>query len=448
MPKIAGGGQYITFFVDPVSTSALAFVSTLHIALALLRKERLPPRRSARALLIPSFALAASPWLLPTPAGLVLGIAAHLAWFVACEKWIPAAAGAVSPRAQTAAPLRTAESGFVTTAVLAVADETPDIRTFRLARPAGFDFRAGQFLSLRIEAGGKSLVRCYTISSPPDWPRHLEISVKRQGRVSAALHDSLRPGGRLSIRGPGGHFVYPAGDGRPIVLVGGGVGVTPLMSMLRHAVLRESSRPVTLVYSARTEDDFAFREELGEIARRNPRVRVVLAATRGARSPEVFPGRIDGKLLQSVVAEPLESLYFVCGPAPMIDSLRPTLDRMGVPGPRVHVEAFEAAVAWASASASGRGCAVRAAAGGPFRMQLTRTAQVVVVDPGQTLLDAAEQAGANIDFSCRSGVCGTCRTRLVRGEVDDEGTLDRSERDEGWILPCVALARGDCEIDA
>jgi ferredoxin-NADP reductase len=226
------------------------------------------------------------------------------------------------------------------------------------------------------------------------------------------------------------------------------------MSMLRHAISREPSRSVTLIYSVRTEADIAFRDELRGIARRNPRVRVVVAVTRGGENPEYFPGRIDENLLRSVAAAPLESLYFVCGPKPMIDSMKQMLSRAGIAEARVHAEAFEAAVAWASKTAASSGSAARRlVSGGPargesFRMRLARSARAIDVAPGQTLLEAAEQAGANIEFSCRSGVCGTCRTRLVRGDVEDEGALDRSERDEGWILPCVATARGDCELDA
>lgn len=409
--------------------------------------------------MLPSVAFAFSPWLLQSPAGLTLGMAAHVIWFIACERLLPPAvrtegiAVAISPR--PAPPRQSARAaGFVTTEVLAAFDETPDIRTFRLDRPEGFEFQAGQFLSLRTESEGKSLVRCYTISSPPDWRRHLEITVKRQGRVSAALHDSLRPGSRLSIRGPGGRFLYPGGSDRPVVLLGGGVGVTPLMSMLRHAFSRDPSRPVTLIYSARTEADIAFRDELDWIGRRNPQIRVVIALTRGCEGARHFPGRIDESLLRSVVAAPIESLYFVCGPKPMIDSMRQILSRAGVAGHRVHAEAFEAAVAWASTAAGSSGPAPRPRvsesrpAGASFRMELARSGKAVAVAPGQTLLEAAEEAGANIEFSCRSGACGTCRTRLLRGNVELEGALDPSERQEGWILPCVALARGHCVLDA
>ena len=152
-----------------------------------------------------------------------------------------------------AAP-RAAKAGRpVQTPVLAVFDETPEIRTIRMARPEGFEFQAGQFLTVQIQLDGRPATRCYSISSCPDARGYLEISVKRQGRVSGTLHSTVRPGSLLAIRRPAGSFVYPAGDDGPIVLVSGGVGCTPMMSMLRHAASREPARPGVLPHSAKTE---------------------------------------------------------------------------------------------------------------------------------------------------------------------------------------------------
>ena len=137
--------------------------------------------------------------------------------------------------------------GFTQTPMLAVIDESPDIKTIRVQRPAGFDFVAGQFLPVRIRVDGKEQVRCYSISSSPFTEGFLEISVKRQGLVSNALHATARPGGILTVKAPNGHFTYPSGDDRPLVLLAGGVGITPLVSMLRYAVHSEPSRPVTLI---------------------------------------------------------------------------------------------------------------------------------------------------------------------------------------------------------
>jgi ferredoxin-NADP reductase len=122
-----------------------------------------------------------------------------------------------------------------------------------MARPDGFSFKAGQFLSVRFSIDGKAVSRCYSVSSAPESTGYLEISVTRQGLVSGMLHATVRPGSLLDVIHPAGAFVYPADDHRPITLIAGGVGITPLMSMLRHAVQADPTRPMTLLYSVRTE---------------------------------------------------------------------------------------------------------------------------------------------------------------------------------------------------
>ena len=174
--------------------------------------------------------------------------------------------------------------------VLSVFDETPVIKTIRVARPEGFEFEAGQFVTVRIRVDGKEYARCYSISSAPCVRGYLEFSVRRQGLVSNALHATVRPGASLFVKAPAGAFRYPAGDDRPIVLLAGGIGITPLISMLRHAVATEPTRPVTLLYSARTEADFAFRDELVTAARRHPQVRVYFAVSGGSCRPVALSG--------------------------------------------------------------------------------------------------------------------------------------------------------------
>ena len=447
MPTASGDiGAYREIFASPVSSSALAFVTTLHVALALLRRER----GASTALLVASFTFAASPWLFPSAAGVALGLLLHVAWFAACERL-----GAPRPAAANPGPATRAgrpAPGFVAVRVLSVADETPDIRTFRLSRPRGFAFAPGQFLTVRVSLGGRPLVRCYTISSAPETRDTLEISVRRRGLVSSALHDTLRPGATLEIRGPGGHFRYPADDSRPILLIGGGVGATPLMSMLRHAAAADPGRSVTFLLSARAEADVPFRAELEAVERRSSRIRIVVALTRGTGEPRRFPGRIDENLLRSVAPDAPESIACVCGPPPMIAAMQEILGRIGVPAERIHVEAFEAAVAWASreaGAAAGPGRSCPAPSSAPAEVVFARSGRVSHPSASETLLEAAEQAGVAIEFSCRSGVCGTCRRRLLEGEVDaDAASLAEGERQEGWILPCVSFARGKCVIDA
>ena len=228
--------------------------------------------------------------------------------------------------------------------VIATIDQTRDIRTFRLARPRGFDFQAGQFLTVSVKINSKRMVRRYSISSAPESADHLEITVKRQGTVSSALHATLGVGSLLSVEPPAGRFVYPAGDPRPIVLLAGGVGCTPLMSMLRHAVVRDPTRPVTYLLSVRTEKDIAFHSEISRLRRSHPHLRVGVTLTREKR-PGFRAGRIDEELLRRASPDPANTLYYICGPTPMMDRMRSLLSRLGVPAGQIRWEVFDNASA-------------------------------------------------------------------------------------------------------
>ncbi len=227
------------------------------------------------------------------------------------------------------------------TPVVAIFDETPDIRTFRVARPKGFDFEAGQSLGVDVEYRGKIYSRRYSISSAPETVGHLDISVRRRGVASEALHDSLAVGSLLSVTPPEGSFVYPAGDPRPLVLIGGGIGCIPLVSMLRHSALCDPERPITFLLSARTARDVPFRRELHVLSRR-PGVRVGVSLTRDARRAGYVAGRIDEKLLRRAAANPEASLFLVCAPPEMLADILRILAELGVPESSVRSESWDA----------------------------------------------------------------------------------------------------------
>ncbi len=472
-------------------TSVLGFVTTVHAAMVALRKER--SSSASLAMVLPvSLVLTSTPWIFQTPVGLAVGVLVHLIWFVACEKMVPSRQAqkmlAAAPAASGPRPVdtgrRSGASGgtgapagagsapakqpparpkdFIPVPVLAIHNETPTIRTFRLSRPPGFEFEAGQFLTVRMQVDGKPHVRCYSISSAPETTGYLEISVKRQGLVSNMLFAVERPGANLMVKPPNGKFVYPHSDDRPVVLVAGGVGITPLMSMLRHAVTADPSRPVTLIYSVRTEEEVAYQDELEVLLRRHPQIRLVMTVT-GVTQSKWRTGRICGAMIQEVVDEVIGSVYMMCGPLEMIAEVRQSLETAGVAPAQIRSEVFQAAAAIGAklppagvAEASSADAALEepepvaaAAAGGTPRLVLVKSDRTATVTKRQTLLDAAEAAGVDIPNICRNGVCGTCKTRLVNGDVEcTSDALDESERDEGFVLPCVTWARGDCALDA
>lgn len=401
----------------------------VHLILGMLRFVLGARGARSRLAAVPSFLAAATPWFFPATGAVLAGVAADAAWYFASGRLLASGDKAAAPRRL---PPTT------TLRVLGVRRETDEIRTFRLARPPGFDFVPGQYLTVVVPIEGRLVSRCYSICSAPDEPRYIEISVRRQGLVSASLHESVRTGGAIAARKPAGKFVYPSDSRRPIVLLGGGVGITPLLAMLRHAPAADPGREVTLLLSVRTGAQIPFQVELEELSRR-PGLRVVVTATRGGAVPPVRSGRLDLDFVKREIRDPSACVFCMCGPGEMIEGFKTGLPGLGVPLDQVRVEAFEAAKHGPGAHA----------AGGPFTLELTVSGKSVTVPAGATLLDAAEAAGVDIPFSCRAGVCQTCRTKVVAGDVDCPADCrDDADRREGWVYPCAAWPRSNCALEA
>jgi ferredoxin-NADP reductase len=231
------------------------------------------------------------------------------------------------------------------------------------------------------------------------------------------------------------------------------------MSMLRHAVATEPARPVTLVYCARTEADFAFGDELASLVKRHPQLRVQLAASSGIAPPHVYPGRIDESLLRATAPDLAHAIAFVCGPLQMIEDMKTLLARLGVPGGQIRHEVFQAAIAASAgvtreepqtvaAPAGARSRLPHRDTGAAHRLTCSKSQQQVAIRAGQTLLEAAEEGGVAIDSLCRAGVCGTCRVQVSEGDVTCESdTLDAEEQSQGFVLACVTTTRSDCTVD-
>jgi ferredoxin-NADP reductase len=286
-------------------------------------------------------------------------------------------------------------------------------------------------------------VRCYSISSAPEATGYLEFTVKRQGLVSGTLHATARQGSQVWVKPPAGRFVYPASDDRPLVLIAGGVGITPLMSMARHAVAADPQRPVTLLYSARSSGELVFLDELRWLSMRHPHLRVGLSVTGESEGWTGHHGRISPALLAHHAPEAAHSVFMLCGPAGMVDDIREMLAAAGVADAQVRFEIFLAA------TAVGADTPVTVTPTAAPTLELVRSRRSVTVPNGHSLLDAADKAGAPIPSLCRSGVCGTCRTRLISGDARcSSDALDAIDRAAGYVLPCVTWAHGDCRLEA
>ncbi|HEY1305935.1 MAG TPA: iron-sulfur cluster-binding domain-containing protein [Vicinamibacterales bacterium] len=446
-----------------IDTALPASLTAAHLALAALRHHR---ARSSwlNLFVLPSFLFATTPWIWPSAQALIVQFCAHVVWVVLCEIVFPVPsptrpANPNSDRPGAPPPARSAlapspgqardAGGFAPTTVLAVLEEATDIRTFRLARPHGFEFTSGQFVPVRVSIDGKPHVRCYSISSSPDSRGFIEISVRRQGLVSTTLHATLREGSSLVIGRAAGRFVYPANDARPLALLAGGIGITPLLSMLRFAVSSDPTRPITLLYSARDRHALAFLPELRVLAQRHPQVRIgVTVSERDAPEPW-RRGRIDLAMVRQYVAHPAHTIFCVCGPTAMMADMERLLTEVGVPASQIRSEQFDTAVAATALNTRSSAHDVSDTSQRGYQLKFATSGRTSRVTGSQTLLEAAEAEGVAITFSCRSGVCQACRTRLAAGDVDCQSSvLDAEDRAAGFILPCVSVAQSDCVLEA
>jgi ferredoxin-NADP reductase/predicted pyridoxine 5'-phosphate oxidase superfamily flavin-nucleotide-binding protein len=319
--------------------------------------------------------------------------------------------------------------------------ETPGAVTLVLedtGRPGPFDFRPGQFFTLVTDIDGRPVRRAYSASSAPGTAR-LEVTVKRVdgGRFSTHVHRNLRAGDRLSLRGPSGAFHVDPAAAHDVVLIAAGSGVTPMMSIIRTLLAAPAPGRIALLRSDRGAEEVIFADELRRLAEENPdRLSVVQVLTREH-------GRLDAAGVRSRLAELRPSgaaRYYLCGPEPLVETVRGVLTGLGVPDDRVHHERYtSAADPTATATA-------------PFGMDVEdgpREVGSVVVEPGQTLLDAGLAAALPMPYSCTVGNCADCVVKLRGGEVamSEPNCLTPRQKADGYILTCVGRPLSAVTVD-
>lgn len=331
---------------------------------------------------------------------------------------------------------------------LAVQHETADVATFVFAAPGGrrFAFEPGQFMNVEVEIDGRVETRSYTISSSPARPERVAISVKRipGGLVSNHLHERLKPGTEIRAQLPLGDFSTARHPARKYLFLAAGVGVTPLMSMLRAEDDRATGSDVVFVNTARRPEDIVFRRELEAIAARNRAVRLAHVVTGEGRDPWTgWRGRIDRAMLAAMVPDLAEREVFVCGPDGFMASVRAMLAALGFDMKRHHEESF----------VFGSGEAVAAEPVDPtarvWRVTFAKSGRVIDCDGSTAILAAARKAGLVLPSACTKGLCGTCKSKKLAGEVEmkHQGGIRPREIDAGMVLICCSKPRSDVTIE-
>jgi len=328
-----------------------------------------------------------------------------------------------------------------------VIDETHDVKSFVLTAPTPhlFRYKPGQFLTFALPIGGEILYRCYTIASAPTRPYAVSITVKRVpgGPVSNWLHDYVRPGSVLQATGPLGDFTSALHPAPKYLFLSGGSGITPLMSMARSYADLAADADILFVHSARSPADLIFRRELDLIAARLPGFRSVAICENDAPDERWggYRGRLSLEALKLIAPDFLSREIFTCGPAPYMAAVRGLLADAAFDQAHYHEESFVFADLAPEETAS--------ATATSFRIEFRKSGRVIECDAERFVLTAAKEAGMRLPSACTRGICGTCKSKLISGQVAmlHEGGIRQREIDQGQILICCSRPLGDLVID-
>ena len=348
----------------------------------------------------------------------------------------------VTPRRATFHPLRVVAVDRLTDDAVAVTfDVPPELRD-------AYRFVAGQHVNVRTRLAGDDVRRSYSICAPATGQR-LRVAVKRLdgGAFSAYAHDVLQPGDTVDVMTPTGRFfttLDPA-NAKHYVAIAAGSGITPVLSIVATTLEVEPRSQVTLVYGNRTTRSVMFLEELADLKDRYPdRFVVHHVLSREPQEVELFSGRLDperiGRILDLLLPVETVDEWFLCGPFAMIEGARELLLSRGVTRQHVHTELFHvegeqpresAPEPTADGSPGADSARVTAVLDG-------RSTTFEMARSGDRVLDALLRVRDDAPYACKGGVCGTCRAKLVDGEVRMERNyaLEDDELESGFVLAC------------
>ncbi|HWH28065.1 MAG TPA: ferredoxin--NADP reductase [Mycobacteriales bacterium] len=321
-----------------------------------------------------------------------------------------------------------------------VVRETADAHSIVFEGPP-MEYRPGQFLTLRIPSDREPTARCYSLSSSPHVDDVMKVTVKRtvDGYASNWVCDNVRPGTELDVLPPAGKF-SPKDLDADLLLLAGGSGITPVISIVKSALAQGSGR-VALLYANRDEASVIFAEELRGLAAAHPER---LTVVHWLESVSGIPTTAQ---LRELVRPYAAREAFVCGPAPFMSCVQTALSELGLERRRVHVERFMSLEGNPWEGLDEQPVAAPAAAAAPAG----RTARVHVQLDGETsehewpqdtkLLDLLLRQGLDAPYSCRQGNCSACSCKLLDGEVRmlHNAVLEQEDLDEGWVLACQSV---------
>jgi ring-1,2-phenylacetyl-CoA epoxidase subunit PaaE len=333
--------------------------------------------------------------------------------------------------------LRVASLRRETDDAVSLAFDVPD------ALRAAYRYTPGQYLTLRATIDGEEVRRSYSICSGLD-DGELRVAIKRVpgGVFSGWANEALRAGDAVSVMTPDGRFgiAMEPHKARTLVAFAAGSGITPVLSILKTVLVREPASRFVLFYGNRSTESIMFRGELEDLKDRYmARLSVFHVLSREQQDVPMLNGHLDaekvGVLMRAMLPPETVDHAFVCGPQPMIEGLERALADLGLPRARIHVERFTPGV-------GGRPRPVVVPPTAPAKAIVTVICEgarwEIPVAEGEAIIDAALRAGRNLPYSCKGGMCCTCRAKLLEGRVEMmvNYSLEPWETEAGYVLTC------------
>ncbi len=314
-----------------------------------------------------------------------------------------------------------------------------------------YSYKSGQYLTLKADINGEEIRRSYSLCSAPhehEW--RVAIKEVENGQFSTYANNELAAGMMMDVMTPTGNFILEPNESnnKSYVLFAAGSGITPVISIAKTALEKEPESQVTLIYGNRGISSIIFREEIEALKNKYMnRLRVVHVLSRESLGNKIQKGRIDLDKANAIYTQilsdgPIDDVY-ICGPEDMILAVKESMSNNGVDSKHIHFELFtspllkEEKISLPTNSPKINSNVSIIIDGDTYHLNLSST--------GQTVLDAAHEAGADLPYACKGGVCCTCKAKIIEGTVsmDVNYALEQDEVEAGYILSCQSHPTSD-----
>ncbi|KGJ88545.1 2Fe-2S iron-sulfur cluster-binding protein [Colwellia psychrerythraea] len=353
-----------------------------------------------------------------------------------------------------------------------IQQETHDVKTYLFTQPKrektiGFNYYAGQYLNFTVNMAGTMQACCYTLSSTPTNSAYVSITIKRipQGKVSNYFHDHFKVGRSIHVKEIAGNFCIRDSIPPKILLISAGSGITPMLSMLRFMTEIQCKNQIIFIHSAKQEIDLIAQAELNDLAKRHGNCQIIYTLTQGANSQwHGFQGRLNEQMLSNI-KQINHYEAFVCGPKLFRNNTQALLLKLGAEPSNFHEESFgkneystgdsndiKESISVLKTEAEhqeiNQQSLIPQNSNKKVSIYFSRWKKRYQGNQQDSLLDQGEAAGLILPHSCRGGSCGSCKAKLISGQVEQHSTDGLSEREQrqGYILLCSCHALTDVEI--